>query len=392
MILKVKQNGDRKTIRKITKSNKTYKAELPKNNALDIPLVLLTLMLMLFGLLMLFSASYAEAYYDTRITSPLYYVIRQGIYMVAGLVVMFIVSRIDYHHYTWIGIGVFAAAFFFLCLVPVLGTELNGAKRWVFGFQPSEIMKTGIIMTFSAFATRYHSRIRTIKYGLLPYAIVLGVVAFLLSLQPHLSATLIIVGTGFVILFVAGIKIWYFFPIGIAGFTAVYFYIQSNEYAMKRIEVWFDPFSDFLGNGWQGAQSFIAIGSGGLWGLGLGEGRQKHLYLPEPMNDFIFSVTAEELGFIGACAVIILFSALIIRGFNIAFSAKDKFGCLLASGIVGKLAIQVLVNLFVVTGIFPVTGAALPFFSYGGTALMVQLFEIGILLNISRNIKAKKVG
>ena len=215
-------------------------------------------------------------------------------------------------------------------------------------------------------------------------------IAGLLYFEPHLSATIIIFGIGLAILIVAGMKVWYFIPLGAAAGIAGTWYITTQGYANARIQSWIDPFATaeiFRSDGWQGGNSQIAIGSGGFWGRGLGQGLQKHLYLPEPQNDFIFSAWCEEMGFVGAVIVILLFAFLIYRCYYVAFHAPDQAGCLIATGIATKLAIQTLVNLWVVTGLFPVTGASLPFFSYGGTALIMQMGEMGILLSISRNMR-----
>jgi len=204
--------------------------------------------------------------------------------------------------------------------------------------------------------------------------------------QPHLSATVTIAGIGAVIIFLGGMHCgWIAAAIGGAGAFG-YWYLHTYSYAMQRIRVWFDPFIDFRNSGWQGAQSLITIASGGLWGTGLGQGRQKHLYLPEPANDFIFSVWCEEMGFVGAVLVLALFAALILRGYYIASKAPDKFGTLLVAGIVSQIAIQTIFNIGVVSGLLPVTGASLPFFSYGGTSLLMLLGEVGIVLAVSRRI------
>ncbi len=403
----------------------------------DGPTLLIIGLLLACGLLALFTASYPSAYYSSTISSPLYYVSHQGMYMLGGLAVMLWASRVDYHKWAFWGIPIFGVALILLILVlvPSIGKEINEARRWIYvagiSIQPSEIMKTAVIMTFAWFASQnterlrheadfhmkkksrylfirvcqgllYHkSSNRLIRYlqelaiyskGIFPYLLALAVISFLLSKEPHLSATIIICATGLGILFVAGLRIRYFLPLipFVAG--AMVLYLMNNAYAMTRIRVWLDPFIDYRGKGWQASQSFIAIGSGGLWGLGLGQGRQKQLYLPEPANDFIFSVICEEMGFIGALVVIVLFAALIYRGFHIARESKDTFGCLLACGITLKIALQVLVNLCVVSGVMPVTGASLPFFSYGGSALLIQLFEMGVLLSVSRNIRISRKG
>ncbi|MDP4109273.1 MAG: FtsW/RodA/SpoVE family cell cycle protein, partial [Bacillota bacterium] len=211
-------------------------------------------------------------------------------------------------------------------------------------------------------------------------------------LEPHLSGTVIIAATGIIIIFAGGANFFHLlliFATGICGGAA---FIMTKPYAMDRIRVWLNPFLDPLDKGWQGVQSLLAIGSGGLWGLGLGQSRQKNLYLPEPANDFIFSVVCEELGFIGAMLIITAFAAMIIRGYWIAVHARDRFGVLLAVGITSQIAIQTVFNICVISGLMPVTGASLPFFSYGGTSLLIQLAEVGVLLSISRQISAPKLG
>lgn len=364
----------------------------PKAHRLDTGTVLGVILLLSVGLIALFSASYPAAI--NKFDNGLFFISRQGLYAVIGLVAMLVISGIDYHIYLRFQKQLFIACLIMLVLVKLIGVTHNGATRWInlplLGeFQPSEIMKDAVIISFAYYAVRMGDRVRTLR-GVAPFLGALILIAGLLYLEPHLSATVIIFGIGLAILIVAGMKIWYFLPIIPVALAAVTVYIMNNDYARSRIMVWIDPLSSnkvFTENGWQGGNSQIAIGSGGFWGLGLGQGRQKHLYLPEPQNDFIFSAWCEEMGFIGALLVILLFAFLIYRCYHIAFHAPDKMGCLIATGIATKLAIQTLVNLWVVTGLFPVTGASLPFFSYGGTALLMQMGEMGILLNVSRYMR-----
>lgn len=372
------------------------RAEARDLGKLDLPLLVVTLLLLIVGLIALFSASYPAALY--KFGDPLKFIRNQGVFAVIGVAAMLFVSVFDYHIYTRFQKPLFAAGMVLLILVliPGVGINHNNATRWIYlpilgEFQPSELMKTAVILSFSYYAARAGEKVRTMR-GLLPFGAAIAVVAVLLYLEPHLSATVIIIGVALCILFVAGIKVWYFFPalgVGAVAFALAY---QTDRFAhvRNRIAVWLDPFIDFRDLGWQAGNSFIAIGSGGIWGVGLGQGRQKHLYLPEPQNDFVFSSWCEETGIIGALLVMVLFGYLIYRGLHVARNSKDKFGCLIAVGITCKLAIQTLINLFVVTGLFPVTGASLPFFSYGGTALLIQLGEMGILLNISRSAKKKE--
>ena len=225
---------------------------------------------------------------------------------------------------------------------------------------------------------------KSFKWGFLFYLGCLGVLLGSLVLQKHLSAIMIISVTCAVMMFVGGTRILYLCSLAGIGVAGVAAYVLKQGYAMTRIKVWLDPFSDFRGAGWQASQSWMAISSGGLWGMGLGQGRQKHLFLPEPANDFIFSVICEELGFVGAMLVLLVFAFFIIRGYIIAIKAADKFGTLIATGITTHIGLQIVMNIFVVSGIMPVTGISLPFFSYGGTSLVVLMCEVGVLLNISR--------
>lgn len=377
-----------------TTSRQLLERELPpeksRRRTVDAPTLMMILMLLATGLIALFTASYSTALHQTG--DPLHFVTRQAIFAVAGVVAMWFVSGINYHLYAKFYKPILFISFALLAVVPFIGQTRKGATRWIgigesFTIQPSEVMKIAIIIAFAYWISKHPESVRTFRGLLYPYGLTLVAVAGLLFLEPHMSATLIIFMIGFVMLFVGGMRLWYFIPMIPAGIAAFIGYLKIKPYAMDRIRVWLDPWIDFTGDGWQGAMSHIAIGSGGLWGRGLGQGLQKHLFLPEPQNDFVFSAFCEELGWIGAVLVMLMFAYLIFRGLYIARCSRDKFGCLLALGITAKLATQTLMNLFVISGIFPVTGASLPFFSYGGTALLMQLFEMGILLNISRFIQ-----
>ena len=360
-----------------------------RQKKLDAPMLLITLMLLGIGLIALLSSSYPKAYYSSDI-GPFYYFSRQLLFAVLGLAAMWVVSCYDYHKYTFWAKWLYLVSLIMLVLVLTpLGTSLNQAQRWLFGFQPSEIAKLAIILLFATVAAGRPKSVHSMK-SLMLYAAVIGIYIVLLALEPHMSAAMILVVIAFTILFVAGMRIWFLIPVGIAGVIISIVAYFSMEHVRTRIHAFLDPFSVASGKGWQSVQSLIAIGSGGTFGLGLGQSRQKFLYLPEPMNDFIFSVVCEELGFVGAVLILILFAYFVFRGFYIAMHAKERFGALVAVGITMQFAFQILLNLAVVSGLFPVTGASLPLFSYGGTALMMQLVEIGILLNISRNIPPSK--
>ncbi len=384
----------------------------------DMPFLMLTLLLTGIGLIMVFSASYASAYYDSNVAKndPTYYFVRQAIFGVAGVAVLYVLSKINYQTFRWMSVFalMLSIALLVLVLVPGLGITRNNATRWIrlFGvqFQPSEVAKLGVILYFSARLSKRGSekkkqydrrklsgrvldwldRIGFIE--LIPYGAILVLVAFLMLREPHMSGTILILAGGAAVLFAAGVKLyWFIIGGGIVG-GGLWLIITQTSYMASRIDLWRDPWSDQLGKGYQTIQSLLAIGSGGLLGVGLGNSRQKFLYLPEPENDFIFSIVCEELGFLGAIIILVLFALLIIRGYWIAVHARDRFGALLVVGITTLMAVQVFLNIAVVTNFFPTTGISLPFFSYGGTALMIQLAEMGIVLSVSRQIPAARQG
>ncbi len=360
---------------------------IDERGLMDVPFLLLTLLLVAIGVIMMFSASYARAFYKEG--SSTYYFARQGGFALAGIVVMWIVSRINYQWWRVGSVPIMAAAVVLLILVPVIGKEENGATRWIrlfgIGFQPSELAKLAVVLCFAAMISFYRDRMQTFRYGVLPFAGILVVIAGLLYLEPHLSATLIILATGAVMMFLGGTKLrWFGLGAALVALVMVV-YLTTQGYASDRITAWRDPFSDQSDKGYQILQSLYAIGSGGMMGLGLGRSRQKYLYLPEEHNDYLFPIVCEELGFVGAVLVLLLFALLIFRGYWIAIHARDRFGSLVAAGITTLLLLQVFLNVGVVTNLLPATGISLPFFSYGGTALLVQLTEMGIILNISRS-------
>ena len=385
----------------------------------DLPFLMLTMMLVGIGLIMVFSASYASAYYDSSKVvqnNPLFYVRRQLEFAMLGTVVMFLVSRVNYENLRWLSIPILLGAIVLLVLVLTpLGVTINKAKRWLrlfllFGptFQPSEIAKIAIIIFFSArlskrdtekkrkytnrtLSGRTMNRLEKIGFlELVPYGAVLGIVLLLVVKEPHMSGTILIMVGAAAVLFAGGINIWWFLSAGGGVAALLTLIIFSTNYMTSRVELWKDPWLDPRGKGYQTIQSLYAIGSGGLLGLGLGNSRQKFLYIPEPENDFIFSIVVEELGFVGAVVVLLLFALLILRGYWIALHARDKFGTLLVVGIMTLMAVQVFLNIGVVTNMIPNTGVSLPFFSYGGTALVIHMAEMGIVLAVSRQIPAPK--
>lgn len=344
------------------------------------------MILLSFGLIIVFSASSASAYYNFN--DSYYFVKRQLMWATVGMFSMFFMAGFDYRKLKKLAVPILGVSIILLILVLMIGIEINGAKRWLgvggLTIQPSEVAKLAIIIFFSASLSNKKDKLQKFFTGLVPYLLVLGIVLGLVILEPHLSGTVVIFLVGFIILFVAGAKIMHFLMLAVPVIPAFAYVIMTSEYRMKRVTVFLDPWQDKMGDGWQIIQSLYAIGSGGLFGVGLGRSRQKFLYIPEPHNDFIFSIICEELGFIGASTVLILFLILIWRGIKIAFNAPDVFGSLLATGFTSLIAVQVLINVAVVTSSMPVTGMPLPFFSAGGSSLLFIMTGMGIVLNISR--------
>lgn len=361
--------------------------ELP---AFDLPFLAILLALLSFGLLMLYSAGYAVALY--RRGDAYTYIRPQLLFAALGAVAMYMASRIDYHIWhklAWPLLGISLA----LLVVVLFMPEYNGCKRWIVlpglgTLQPSEIAKFSVVLVFSHIISLNHDRMKTFSTGVLPFALVLGCVAVLMLLEPHLSGTVLILGIGAVLMFIGGTGLKWFGLAAVGGAAAiaaaVLFLPDLVPYAASRLSSWLDPFADPLGEGHQTIQSLYAIASGGAVGLGLGNSRQKYLYVPEPQNDFIFSILCEELGFVGAAAVLLLFLALFLRGMVIAVRARDKFGALLVVGFVTQVILQAVLNIAVVTNTIPNTGISLPFFSSGGTSLLMLLGEMGIVLSVSR--------
>lgn len=366
-----------------------------RRGSIDLPFAALTLLLLTIGVVMVLSASYARAYYSAATGhNAAYYFMRQLGFALAGVGAMYALSLFPMQFYRRMSFLVLAAAVGLLALVPVIGVSQGDAKRWISlgftTFQPSEIAKIGIILYFAALICKFKGRMRTVRYGILPFAGVLLIVVALLVMEPHFSAAIIIIAIGAVMLFLGGVRLYWFVGALIAALAALGVVMTFFPYASSRITTWLDPFANTSGSGYQIVQSLYAIGSGGLFGLGLGQGRQKYLYLPEEHNDFIFPVVCEELGFVGAIAILILFALLVIRGYWLAMHMRDRYSFLVTAGITTLLAIQVVLNVAVVTNLVPCTGISLPFFSYGGTALLIQLAEMGIVLSASRDIPVRQ--
>ncbi len=367
--------------------------EKPRRQSMDAGFFTLALILLAMGVVMALSSSYARAYYDPgKVTggNGAYYFLRQLIFALLGVGAMLLASRLPmsfYRRYTFHFLGL---TLVLLMLVPIIGVKANGSRRWLgvggLTLQPSELAKLAVILSFSLLICRFQGKMRSFKYGILPFLTILGIMIGLLILEPHFSASIILIAIGGVMMFLGGVGLgWFIAALG-GVTTALAVLLTFFPYASSRISTWRDPFSDPSDRGYQIVQSLYSIGSGGLSGLGLGGSRQKFLYLPEEHNDFIFSVACEELGFIGAALILALFALLILRGYWIALHQRDRFNFLTCAGISTLLAIQVFLNVAVVTNLVPCTGISLPLFSYGGTALLIQLFEMGIILSASREL------
>ena len=376
------------------KSLRTVRSALAQKLAsqppMDLPFLLLILTLVAFGLIMLGSASWAVGLY--RRGDAYAYLRPQLLFAAVGLAALWAASRVDYHIYHRLAWPLLGLSLVLLAVVLFM-PEYNGCKRWIVlpglgTLQPSEIAKFSVVLVFSHIIALNQSRMDQFRVGVLPFAAILGVVAVLMLLEPHLSGTLLILAIGAVLMFVGGTGLRWFGLAGAGALTALSLALvllpDLVPYAADRLSSWLDPFADPLGDGHQTIQSLYAIGSGGATGLGLGNSRQKHLYVPEPQNDFIFSILCEELGVVGAALVLLLFFLLLWRGLVIAVRAPDKFGALLAVGFVVQVCLQAVLNIAVVTNTIPNTGISLPFFSSGGTSLMMLLGEMGIVLSVSR--------
>ncbi|MDR2600283.1 MAG: putative lipid II flippase FtsW [Oscillospiraceae bacterium] len=391
-----------------------------KSPGIDKPMLVLTIVILLIGLIMVLSASFARGSYTS--SEPLRLFFRQFTFAITGIVLMLVVSRINSRVFSRFSMQILLISIILLVLVPIIGIRANGARRWIglggengmLTFQPSEIAKLALILAFSQMAcVLKEDRMKTFKFGVLPFAIITVIMVGLLRLQPHMSAMIIIMALAAVMMFAGGTQLrWFLLVIAMLAAMIcglIFFQLRSSDanislsdmsvdtiratadfsalgYEGRRINAWMNPDDDPLRGGFQIRQSLNAVGSGGLLGLGLGQSRQKYLYLPEEHNDYIFAIVSEELGFIGAMLVLMLFALMIVRGYWLAIHASDKFGTLVIIGITSLLALQVFLNIAVVTNLLPATGISLPFFSYGGTALWLQLIQIGIILAISREI------
>ncbi|MCQ2454783.1 MAG: putative lipid II flippase FtsW [Clostridia bacterium] len=371
-----------------TKTVRKKKNGIIMHGKLDVTFLSFVLILLTFGLVMLFSSSYAYSYeyYGTSYR----FIVRQAAFAAFGILVMFVFSKIDYHiwrKFSWlIYFGTIILLGILLISKPmVAGT---GVKRWIvigpINFQPSELAKFAIVLVFSNLIAANQEKMKRLKFiGFLIF--ILGLTCALVILEPHVSATVLIGSIGVVLMIVGGLQMRYIIIGGAAAATVGTVLVTGViGYASDRIKYWKDPWLDAKGKGFQTIQSLLAIGSGGILGRGIGQSRQKYLWVPEPHNDFIFAIVCEELGLVGAVAIVILFALLVWRGFKIGMSAADKFGSLLSIGLTFQVGLQAMLNIWVVTNTIPNTGISLPFFSYGGTSLLILLAEMGIVLSVSR--------
>jgi len=355
---------------------------------IDLQFLAMVYALLTFGLIMISSASspIALASKSTNYDSY-YYFKKQLLWAVIGTIGLVVAVNYDYKRFKKMGWFCYGVNILILLFVLAFGKTANGAKRWIeigsFGFQPTEFSKLFVIIFYAYLISETYKYVGNLK-TLFVYGALLAVVCLLIMLQPHMSCTILIVASVGIMLFVAGMKWSHISIIGILGAASIILLAMMSDYRRERMLTFLDPFKDIQDEGWQIVQSLYAVGSGGIFGAGLGQSRQKYMNIPEPQNDFIFSIVAEELGFFGCIIVILMFIYLIYRGIKIALKAPDMFGKLLVSGIVGLIAIQTFINIAVVISFMPVTGMPLPFFSYGGTALMMTLIEMGIVLNVSK--------
>lgn len=363
------------------------------NGKMDLTFLFLVVGLLVTGLIMLFSASapYASHYYS----NSYHFISRQFMFAVGGFILMLIVSKIDYHvfkKFVWVITGVSIAL---LILVLVMPETKEGFKRWLnlgfIQFQPSEVAKFALIVLLSFLISKNYKKMKDFKFQITLLGII-GLFCVLILVENHLSATILVFTIGFVLMFIGGMGVKLIVGMASIGVGGVVMAIATGliSYASDRIQYWIDPWKDEMGKGFQTIQSLLAIGSGGVMGRGIGQSNQKYLWLPEPQNDFIFAVVCEELGFIGAALIVIAFALLVWRGFTIALRAPDRFGMLMCIGLVFQVGLQTVLNILVVTNTLPNTGISLPFFSYGGTSLVMLLVQMGIVLSISRSSNIEK--
>lgn len=397
-------HSEQKIVKAKNNNSLLSKENIFVTGSIDIPFLAITIALLTIGLIMLFSASYPVAYYLKNHDSY-YYFTRQFIFAIVGLIAMAVMSKLNYKWLKVVTIPLAAVTLLLLVIVLFYHTTLPGAdgddfKRFIplpggLTFQPSDLAKFTLILIFAVYISENYKKMKKFTYGICYPLGVIAVFCGLIFLEHHMSCTILMFLIGATMMWIGGSD-WKLFVFGLAVVILVVFVVITapdllENYAGDRIKAWLDKDFEPTGLRWQTNNSLYAIGSGGLFGVGLGNSKQKYLYVSEPQNDFIFSIVCEELGFIGAALIILLFGALIVRGFIIAARSQDKFGSLLVIGIISQIGIQMGLNILVITDTIPNTGIALPFFSYGGTSLMMLLFQIGVVLSVSRKSSQKKV-
>ncbi|MGE5583687.1 MAG: putative lipid II flippase FtsW [Bacillota bacterium] len=360
-----------------------------KRNPPDFFLFIIVLVLMVIGLIIVTSASAPESLTDTGGVSAFHYGLRQLLFALAGFGLMFLMMKFPYQYLKKFTIPVAVSAIIFLIIVLITFEAKKGSHRWIdlgfFQFQASEYAKLAVIMFMAHYLAEIKKGINNFIIGVFIPLVCVSIVCLLILMEPDLGTTIVVFATFIMMLFAAGAKISHLTFLGLIGLSMGTVMAFSADYRFKRLVAFLNPWKDPQGDGWQIIQSLYALGSGGPFGLGLGMGRQKFHYLPEAHTDYIFSILGEELGLLGTMTVILLFFFLAWRGFKIAISARDSYGRLLATGITSYLVFQALLNIGVVTSSIPVTGITLPFLSYGGSSLLISLFSIGVLLNISQD-------
>ena len=372
----------------------------------DMHFFVLLMIILVVGLATLYSASHVYAFnYDGG--DSYFYIRKQLLFAAIGLVAMLLVSMVDYHQLHKFAWALWAFSLVLLVVAYFMPSE-SGVHRWIripgIGqFQPSEVAKFALVLLFAHLISLNHKRMKKFFSGFLPLFVLLGMTCALVVIEPHLSGTLLIGMLGFAMMYVGGVRVGWLAAVLGVGVAGVVFMVVVLGYEQDRMAVWLHPLESFANeitfadgisgkdHAWQTVQSLYAIGSGGLLGQGPGNSRQKHLFLPEPQNDFIFSIFCEEMGWIGAVLVLVLFGLLVWRGFTIAMKAPDKFGCMLALGLTLQIGLQVAINVAVVSNLLPNTGISLPFFSYGGTSLCMLMAQMGVVLSVSRQAHIEKV-
>ncbi len=405
------ENNVNRKSKRVSKKSSASRASFRKSKiseylitgGFDVPFFALTMLLLAIGLVMLLSASYPTAYFSSDNSYSFF--IKQSAFAVVGVIAMLFASKLDYKVYKDLIKFILPVTLLLLVVVLFYNTGKSTAQGEVFRryipivagitFQPSEIGKFTLIITLATYFCKYGNRVRTFKYGIFYPLVVIGVFCALIALENHVSCIILMFLIGATIMFAGGTRSWLFW-LGIIAVVAVVIVVFMfpdilPEYVEKKLIAFTDKDYQPLGGRWQINNSLYAIGSGGLFGVGLGNSKQKYMYVSEPQNDFIFSIVCEELGFIGALVILILFALLVLRGIQIAMKARDRFGSFIAMGITAQIGIQTVLNILVITDSIPNTGISLPFFSYGGTALIMLLFEAGVVLSISRKANQKKI-